>query len=98
MGGGGTDLPSYYLKHGGFLMAAAINRYVYIMLNKRFYKSIRLSYSKTEIVDTPDKIEHPIFKAALVMTDVVSQVELVSVADVPSNCGRGISAAFTVAP
>ncbi len=97
MGGGGTDLPSYYLKHGGFLMAAAINKYVYIMLNKRFYKTIRLSYSKTEIVDTPDQIEHPIFKAALGMTDVVSQVELVSVADVPSNCGLGTSSAFTVA-
>ena len=48
MGGGGTDLPSYYERHGGFLMAAAIDKYVYITVNKRFYESIRLSYSKTD--------------------------------------------------
>ena len=65
MGGGGTDLPSYYEKFGGFLMAATINKYVYIMLNKRFEKSIRLSYSKTEIVDDVESIEHRIFKEAL---------------------------------
>lgn len=97
MGGGGTDLASYYRQHGGFLMAAAINRYVYLMLNKRFHKTIRLSYSTTEIVESVDKIAHPIFREALRLTDVRSQVELVSVADVPSNCGLGTSSAFTVA-
>ena len=62
MGGGGTDLPSYYKKYGGFLIATAINRYVYININKRFDESIRLSYSKTEIVDNVNSIEHDIFR------------------------------------
>lgn len=96
MGGGGTDLPSYYEKFGGFLMAATINKYVYILLNKRFEKSIRLSYSKTEIVDDVGSIEHRIFKEALIYAGIEKQVEIVSVADVPSNCGLGTSSVFTV--
>ena len=96
MGGGGTDLPSYYERFGGFLMAATINKYVYIMLNKRFEKSIRLSYSKTEIVDDVGSIEHRIFKEALKFAGIEKQVEIVSVADVPSNCGLGTSSTFTV--
>ena len=97
MGGGGTDLPSYYENHGGFLMAATINKYIYIMLNKRFYTSIRLSYSKTEIVDHVDQIEHPIFREALRHAGIDKQIELVSVADIPAHCGLGTSSAFTVA-
>ena len=97
MGGGGTDLASYYEKFGGFLLAATINKYVYITVNKRFYESIRLSYSKTEIVDRVDQIEHPIFKEALKLTKIEKQVEIVSVADVPAQCGLGTSSVFTVA-
>lgn len=96
MGGGGTDLASYYEKFGGFLMAAAINKYVYIMLNKRFNESIRLSYSKTEIVDTIDQIEHRIFREGLRFSGIEKQVELVSVADMPAHCGLGTSSTFTV--
>lgn len=96
MGGGGTDLPSYYKEYGGFLIATAINKYVYVSLNKRFEKSIRLSYSKTEIVEDVEKIEHRIFKEALKYTNIKNQVELVSIADVPSNCGLGTSSTFTV--
>jgi D-glycero-alpha-D-manno-heptose-7-phosphate kinase len=58
MGGGGTDLPSYYKKFEGFLLATSINRYVHIMLNKRFEESIRLSYSETEIVNNIKEIKH----------------------------------------
>ncbi|MBK8984277.1 MAG: hypothetical protein IPM38_18645 [Ignavibacteria bacterium] len=90
MGGGGTDLPSYYEKHGGFLLAASINKYVHIMLNKRFEDSIRLSYSKTEIVNNVKDIEHRIFRESLKFTDVRKQIEIVSIADVPSNCGLGL--------
>ncbi len=97
MGGGGTDFSYYYEKYGGFLMAAAINKYVYIMVNRRFYESIRLSYSKTEIVDNLDNIEHKIFKEALRYAGIDKQIELVSVADVPAQCGLGTSSAFTVA-
>jgi D-glycero-alpha-D-manno-heptose-7-phosphate kinase len=97
MGGGGTDLPSYYEKFGGFLLAAGINKYVHILLNKRFEESIRLSYSKTEIVDDIREIEHSIFRECLKYTGIKKQVEIVSIADVPSNCGLGTSSTFTVA-
>lgn len=97
MGGGGTDLPSYYKEFGGFLLATSINKYVNIVLNKRFEEDIRLSYSKTEIVDDISKIEHRIFREALSYTGITKQIELVSVADVPSNCGLGTSSTFTVA-
>ena len=96
MGGGGTDLPSYYQKFGGFLLAASINRYVHILLNKRFEESIRLSYSETEIVDKISEIKHSIFKASLQYSGIKKQIELVSIADVPSNCGLGTSSTFTV--
>ncbi len=97
MGGGGTDLPSYYEKFGGFLLAAGINKYVHILLNKRFEESVRLSYSKTEIVDDIKDIEHSIFRECLKYTGIKKQVEIVSIADVPSNCGLGTSSTFTVA-
>lgn len=97
MGGGGTDLAYYYEKYGGFLIAAAINKYVYVMVNKRFEETIRLSYSKTEIVDDINKIEHKIFREALRYTNIKRQIEIVSVADIPAQCGLGTSSAFTVA-
>jgi len=97
LGGGGTDLPSYYSQYGGFLVAAGINRYSTITANKRFYDNIRLSYSKTEICDSVDAIEHRIFKAALKLTGVSKNIELHSTAEVPSNSGLGSSSSFTVA-
>jgi D-glycero-alpha-D-manno-heptose-7-phosphate kinase len=96
LGGGGTDLPSYYTKFGGFLVAAAIDKYIFISINKRFFSTIRLSYSETEIVDSVDQIKHRIFREALKLLGIVNQVEIVSIADVPSNCGLGSSSAFTV--
>jgi D-glycero-alpha-D-manno-heptose-7-phosphate kinase len=68
LGGGGTDLKSYYSKHGGFLIAEAINKYCTILANHRFYNDIRLSYSKTELKDKVSDIKHRIFRAALQMT------------------------------
>lgn len=97
MGGGGTDLPYYYEKYGGFLMSVAINKYVYIMVNRRFEESMRLSYSKTEIVNEVNKIEHKIFRETLKYAKIDKQIELVSVADIPAQCGLGTSSAFTVA-
>lgn len=97
MGGGGTDLPSYYKKHGGFLLAVTINKFVNITVNKRFEDSIRLSYSKTEIINDIRDIEHNIFREALKYTGIRKQIEIVSIADVPANCGLGTSSAFTVA-
>jgi len=97
MGGGGTDLASYYEKYGGFLMAAAINKYIFVTVSKRFYEDIRLSYSKTEIVGDVEKIEHRIFREALKMAKLENQIEIVTIADVPSKCGLGTSSTFSVA-
>ncbi len=97
LGGGGTDLPAYASRFGGFVVSAAIDKYVYVCANKRFNREIRLAYSKTEIVSSVESIEHPIFREALRMLDVRHGVELVSVADLPANSGLGSSSTFTVA-
>lgn len=97
LGGGGTDLKSYYSKYGGFLIAAGINKYCTILANKRFYDSIRLSYSRMEIRDRVDDIEHRIFRASLEFLGIDSGIELHSVADIPASCGLGTSSSFTVA-
>lgn len=97
LGGGGTDLPSYANEHGGFLVAASVDKYIYVNANRRFYKSIRLAYSKTETVDSLDAIEHRIFREALRHEGIHHSIELVSVADVPANSGLGSSSTFTVA-
>jgi D-glycero-alpha-D-manno-heptose-7-phosphate kinase len=96
LGGGGTDLVSYYTEYGGFVIAAAIDKYIFISANRRFYDSIRLSYSETEIVSSVTDIKHRIFRAALQQLDIDGGIELVSVADVPANCGLGTSSSFTV--
>ena len=97
LGGGGTDLPAYYRQHGGFVVSAAIDSYMYVTANRRFYPSIRLAYSETEIVSDVAHIRHPIFREALKMTGIASGIELTSVADLPSNSGLGSSSSFTVA-
>jgi D-glycero-alpha-D-manno-heptose-7-phosphate kinase len=97
LGGGGTDLKSYYSRYGGFLIAGAINKYCTILASHRFYSDIRLSYSKTELKDKVSDIEHRIFRAALHMTDINESIELHSTADVPAGCGLGTSSSFTVA-
>ncbi len=97
LGGGGTDLPAYYREHGGFVVTAAIDSYMYVTANQRFYPSIRLAYSETEIVDDVARIRHPIFREALKMAGIASGIELTSVADLPSNSGLGSSSSFTVA-
>jgi D-glycero-alpha-D-manno-heptose-7-phosphate kinase len=79
------------------LVAAAIDKYIYVSANRRFYDSIRLAYSKTETVDAVDKIDHRIFREALRFSGIESGIELTSVADVPPNSGLGSSSSFTVA-
>lgn len=97
LGGGGTDLPAYSDRFGGFVVSAAIDKYVYVCANSRFSREIRLAYSKTEIVSDIERIEHPIFREALAMTGVREGIELVSIADLPANSGLGSSSTFTVA-
>jgi D-glycero-alpha-D-manno-heptose-7-phosphate kinase len=97
LGGGGTDLPAYADRFGGYLVSAAIDKYIYVTANKRFHRDIRLAYSKTEIVPSIDRIEHRIFREALRMTNIEHSIELTSVADLPANSGLGSSSSFTVA-
>jgi D-glycero-alpha-D-manno-heptose-7-phosphate kinase len=97
LGGGGTDLLSYSRQHGGFLVAAAIDKYVFVSVARRFYENIRLAYSKLEMVDSIDQIEHRIFREALRFAGLDRALELHSFADVPANSGLGSSSSFTVA-
>jgi D-glycero-alpha-D-manno-heptose-7-phosphate kinase len=98
LGGGGTDLPSYYRQHGGFLVAAAIDKYVYIILNQRFTDRLLLKYSRLEEVATADAIQHPIIREAFKLTGVTqTNLELTSMADIPGGTGLGSSGSFTTA-
>ena len=97
LGGGGTDLPSYAREHGGFVVAAAVDKFVNVCVARRFQDNIRLAYTESEIVDDVELIRHRIFKAALKMTHIERGVELHSLADVPANTGLGSSSSFTVA-
>lgn len=97
LGGGGTDLPSYANEHGGFLVAGAVDKYIFVCAARRFYDSIRLAYSKMELVDSVDQIEHRIYREALRFTKIDKGIELQSFADVPANSGLGSSGTFTVA-
>jgi D-glycero-alpha-D-manno-heptose-7-phosphate kinase len=97
LGGGGTDLPSYYEQHGGFLIAGAIDKYVYMLTHTVFQRRYRMKYSETEEVDTAEEIRHPILREALVRHWSGPPVEIASVADVPAGTGLGSSGTFTVA-
>jgi D-glycero-alpha-D-manno-heptose-7-phosphate kinase len=97
LGGGGSDLPAYSSRHGGYVISAAVDKYVYVTASRRFFPSIRLAYSRTEIVDRVADVQHPLFREALTMLGIDSSIELTSVADLPANSGLGSSSAFTVA-
>jgi len=98
LGGGGTDLPSYYKKYEGFLIAAAIDKYVYVTINKRFSEGIFLKYSAIENVKRIDQIQHPIIREALIIKSLKNyQVEISSTADIPAGTGLGSSGSFTTA-
>lgn len=96
LGGGGTDLPSYSRRFGGFVLSAAITKYVYITVNKSFLPGYLLKYSETECAETLAEIRHPLIREALGMHDVPTPLEVVSVADVPAGTGLGSSGTFLV--
>ncbi|MCY3763702.1 MAG: galactokinase [Gemmatimonadetes bacterium] len=98
LGGGGTDLPSYYREHGGFVLSVGIDKYVYIQLNKLQVEGfIRVKYSRTERVDRPSEIEHPLLRESLLHTGAGGGIEISAMADLPGRTGMGSSGAFTVA-
>ncbi len=96
MGGGGTDLPSYYREHGGTWVSGAIDKYVYMLTHTVFQRHYRMKYSETEEVDDPRKIQHPILRETLLRHWKGDPLEIASVADVPAGTGMGSSGAFTV--
>jgi D-glycero-alpha-D-manno-heptose-7-phosphate kinase len=96
LGGGGTDLPSYYRVHGGFLVSGAIDKYVYMLTHTVFQRRYRMKYSELEEVDEIGQIRHPILRETLRRHWRGNPLEIASVADVPAGTGMGSSGAYTV--
>ena len=98
LGGGGTDVPSYYENHGGYLLAAAINKYVYVTVMRPFTEGIYLKYSEIENVKNIAEVKHPIIKESLKHMNLnTPQIEITTLADIPSGTGLGSSGSFTTA-
>ena len=98
LGGGGTDLPSYYREHSGFLISAAIDKYVYVTVMRPFVPGIFLKYSKLEHVTGVDEVQHPIIREAIRLLEFKTpQVEITTLADIPAGTGLGSSGSFTTA-
>ncbi|NKB23706.1 MAG: galactokinase [Kiritimatiellae bacterium] len=98
LGGGGTDLPSFYRDHGGFIFAMGINKFIYLILHRlpvTERKSI-IRYSQVEIVNTPNEIRHPLVREALQLHNIHEYVEISSTADLPAKTGLGSSGAYLV--
>ena len=97
LGGGGTDLPSYYKDHGGFVLAAAIDKHVYITVHEPFANRIILKYSTVEVVRRRDEVRHPIIREALKLAGIDGHIEIASMSDIPAGTGLGSSGSFTTA-
>jgi len=98
LGGGGTDLPSYYTRYGGFILSAAINKYLYIYVNRPAADDlIRVKYSRYEEVKSVEEIQHDLVRPALQLLNINGSVEIVSMADVPGGTGLGSSGTYLVA-
>jgi D-glycero-alpha-D-manno-heptose-7-phosphate kinase len=93
--GGGTDLPSYYLEHGGRVLNCAIDKYIYVIVKQRFDDEIYVNYSKKEIVSRVEDLEHELVREAMIMTGVTGGVEITTLADIPSG-GSGLGSSSTV--
>lgn len=97
LGGGGTDLPSFYREHGGFILAVALDKYMYLNVNTSILDDkIRLKYSKSELVDRSDQLEHTLAREALRYLDINSGIEITSMADIPEGTGLGSSSSYLI--
>jgi D-glycero-alpha-D-manno-heptose-7-phosphate kinase len=98
LGGGGTDLPSYYREHEGFLISAAIDKYIYVTVMRPFTEGIYLKYSQLEHVEQVSEVKHPVIREALAMQNLETpQIEITTLADIPAGTGLGSSGSFTTA-
>src|ERR1035438_5936157 len=97
LGGGGTDLPSFYREHGGFILAVAIDKYMYLNVNTPIVDDmIRVRYSKAEMVRHVDEIEHSLAREAMKFFNLSTGLEIVSIADIPAGTGMGSSSCYLV--
>jgi D-glycero-alpha-D-manno-heptose-7-phosphate kinase len=97
LGGGGTDLPSFYKDHGGFILAAAIDKYMFLNVNAPIVDDkIRVRYTSSEMVDHIDDVKHTLAREALRYFGVTSGIEIVSIADIPAGTGLGSSSSYLV--
>lgn len=95
--GGGSDLPAFYRREPGAVVSTAIDKYIYITVNAKFDRKIRASYSRTEMVDSVDELEHELIREALKMVGIDGAIEVTSIADIPSRgTGLGSSSTYTV--
>lgn len=94
--GGGTDLPAFYRRSGGAVTSAAIDKYMFLTVNRAFDHRIRVAYAQTEIVEHADQVRHPLVREALKLTGIDHGVEITSMADIPAQSGLGSSSSFTV--
>lgn len=97
LGGGGTDLPSYYREFGGFLVAAAMDKHVYITVHEPFVEDVIVKYSQMEVVPETNAVRHPIVREALRLTGFTKRIEIASMSDIPAGTGLGSSGSFTTA-
>jgi D-glycero-alpha-D-manno-heptose-7-phosphate kinase len=97
LGGGGTDLPSYYRGHGGFIFSMGLDKYMYVMINRPVMgRSIRLHYSQAEVVDHVSELRHELAREALRLHGIENQFEIASIADIPAGTGLGSSSCYLV--
>ena len=95
--GGGTDFPRYYLEHGGAVLNAAIDKYMYVMVNTRFTPDVRVAYTRTEIVEHVEQLQHELIREAMRLTGATSQLDIATMSDIPAQgTGLGSSSAVTV--
>ena len=94
--GGGTDMPDFYKTHGGAVVSAGINKYIYITVNPKFDNKLRVSYSQTELVDEAKELQHDLAREALKLVGIKGGIEITSIADIPAGTGLGSSSAFAV--
>lgn len=94
--GGGTDLPVHYRRAGGAVLSTTIDKYMYVAVNRRFEDTLRVAYTRTEIVKSPEELQHELVREALRMVGVERGVEVVTIADVPAGTGLGSSSSLTV--
>jgi D-glycero-alpha-D-manno-heptose-7-phosphate kinase len=94
--GGGTDFPNYYLQEGGCVLSTAIDKYIFVVIKRRFDQKLRIGYTRTEMVDTIDEIQHELIREALRTTGISQGVEITTMGDIPAGSGLGSSSAVTV--